>query len=276
MLDWIFPRLAGRFFRLCWVVALSFLSLPLLAEGCVKTVRWSTGHDPYAFKDESGAVRGLHMDLVREALRRMQCETQFVEMPWARALRELQTGRLDILPAAANTEERKAFALFSRPTNSARNILFVRRESEKKYRLGKLSDLMGTDFRLAVRRGASYGDEYDALLNQPQFLSRLTYVSSSTSGLQMMGAGRVEGLLADEMTGILGVQKMGLGQSVRPSELVTASDADFVAFSKATTDTVFVQNFNHALGAMMADGTYKKLLETYLPCPVSVEKLGCR
>jgi polar amino acid transport system substrate-binding protein len=267
--------MTGSFLRLAWLVALTFFWLPAIAGSCVKTVRWAVA-PPYSFKDQSGAIRGLHIDLAREALRRMNCETRYLDLPWARALHELEAGRLDILPGSADTHERATIALFSRPTNRARNVVFVRADSEKKYRLSKLADLTGTDFRLAVRHGASYGVEYDALLNQPQFKNRLTFVSSAMTALQMMAAGRVEGLVADELTGILGIQELGLGQVIHQSQLVTSSEADFMAFSRVTTDAAFVQRFNQALLAMQADGSYKKMLETYLPCTISMEKLGCR
>lgn len=256
-------------------MVLGVLSLPAPASACVKTVGWVVS-PPYSFKDETGAYRGLHVDLVKEALRRVGCETHFIDMPWARAWRELQTGQLDVLPGAANTPERQAFALFSKPTNSARNVVFVRGDGRKKYRFSKLADLIGTDFRLAVRRDASYGVEYDALVNKPPFSSHLTFVPSANSGLQMMAAGRMDGWIADELTGILTIAQMGLQKVIVRSDLITSEDADLVAFSKATTDAVLVQKFNDALGTMVADGSYRKLLERYLPCPVSVERLGCR
>ena len=257
------------------LLGLSSLSAQAAAVACVKTVGWVLT-PPYSLKDEGGGYRGLHVDLLREALHRMQCEAQFVDMPWARAWRELQTGQLDMLPGAANTPERQAFALFSRPTNSARNVVFVRLDVRKKYKFTKLADLVGTDFKLAVRRDASYGVEYDALVGKPQFSSHLTFVPSANSGLQMMAAGRLDGWVADELTGIMTIAQLGLQKVVVRSDLITSEEADLVAFSKASNDLVFVQRFNDALGTMVADGSYRKLLERYLPCPVSVEKLGCR
>jgi polar amino acid transport system substrate-binding protein len=267
--------MTGIVCRLGWAVAIACCVVPVMAQACVKTVRWSES-PPYAFKDSEGKLRGLHTELIREALRKMQCEPRFLEMPWARALHELQAGRLDMLPGAADTEQRKEFAWFSKPTNSARNVMLVRVDSRQKYRHARLADLIGTDFRLAVRRGATYGEEYDALLEQPQFASRLTFVASVKSGLQMMAAGRVEGMLVDELTGILAIAEMGLGKVAQRSGLVTSTEADLVAFSKATTDKAFVDQFNAALDTMAADGSYRKLLERYMPCSVSVEKLGCR
>jgi polar amino acid transport system substrate-binding protein len=265
--------------RLGWVVVLALALSPTLLQAqsnaCVKHVGLNLRH-PYSFKDVDGGFKGLHVDLVREALHRMQCEAQFVDIPWNRALRDLQSGQLDMLPGAADTPERQIYALFSKPTNRARNVLFVRLDSRKKYKLSKMADLIGTDFRLAVRRGAAYSDAYDALLENPQFLSHLTFVATGESGLQMMAAGRVDGRLGDELTGMLTIRYLGLDKLITRSKLVIADDSDLVAFSKVTNSLAFVQKFNAALGSMLADGSYKKVLERYMPCPVSVERLGCR
>lgn len=83
---------------------------------CVKTVRWSDDA-PYSFKLSSGEISGFNPDLIRAALKGMKCEANFVELPWARAVRELEQGRLDILPGSLRTPEREIFAYFSRPIN---------------------------------------------------------------------------------------------------------------------------------------------------------------
>ena len=259
------------------VIALA-LGTPLVharATACLKKVGLNL-REPYSGKDAAGAFRGLHVDVVREALRRMQCDAQFIDMPWNRALRDLQTGQLDMLPGAADTPERLVYALFSKPTNSARNVLFVRLKDRKTFKFSHIADLMGSDFRLAVRRGASYSDEYDALLANPQFSNRLTFVATGESGVQMMAAGRLDGWIADEITGIVTIAQMGLTREIGRSDVVLSEEGDLVAFSRATTGSAFVQRFNDALLSMAADGSFKKYLERYLPCTVSVEKRGCR
>ena len=257
-----------------WMLAL-LLSAGVQASACVKSVRW-VNTPPYAFKDAQGTIRGLHVDLAQEALGRLDCEARLVEMPWPRAMVELKLGRLDLLPGAANTPDRETFAYFSRPTNGARNVLFIPRTVERKYTLTKLADIIGTDFRLAVQRGSTYGNAYEALLTKPDFNARLTYVYSQESALRMMAAGRAEGYISDELSGLYAIDRLGLGRILQRSKIVTSKDADHIAFSKASNDTAFVKRFDQALGNMVTDGTYKQILERYLSCPVNVEKLGCQ
>ena len=262
-------------FRIAFWIMAFMLGTGVHAASCVKSLRWSD-MPPYAFKDAQGTIQGLHIDVAREALKRLGCEVRLVELPWARAILELERGRLDLLAGAANTKERESFAHFSRPTNSARTVVFLATTPRKHYSINRLADILGSDFRLAVRRGASYGDEYDALMGNPEFVKHLTVVTAPQSGMRMIAAGRVDGHLADEVGGLYIVRTLGLTAAIQRSSLVTYKDADHIAFSKATHDAAFVQRFNDTMRRMMDDGTYRRILEKYLSCPVSIEKLGCQ
>ena len=81
----------------CWCVsrvlrellAVSLLGLACLGSAnaqCVKTVRWYDDA-PYSFKSPDGKVIGLYADIARVALKGMNCDVRFVEMPWARVAR---------------------------------------------------------------------------------------------------------------------------------------------------------------------------------------------
>ena len=142
------------FFKVLRPVLLASLGLlPLLgAAQCIKTVRWYDDA-PFSFKGRDGQLRGANIELMRAILKTMRCDVKFVEMPWARALIELQAGRLDLLPGALYTPEREQFAYFSRPLNRSPNRLFMSAKAASRYRLSNLADIVGTRFRLGAQIG---------------------------------------------------------------------------------------------------------------------------
>ena len=125
---------------------------------CVNTVRWSDDA-PCSFKLPIGEISGFNSELIRAALTGLNCEARFVELLWARALRELEQGRLDILPGGLLTPEREKFAYFSRPVKSAAAT----------QRLRALTGIQETVFRLGAQIGVAYGADYDAPVNTPVF-----------------------------------------------------------------------------------------------------------
>jgi polar amino acid transport system substrate-binding protein len=261
-----------------WLSALACVAAyaaPAQAAQCIKTVRWYDDV-PYSFKDPKGEIRGFSADLVHEVLKRMGCATQFVEMPWARALLELEVGRLDLLPGALRKPERERFAWFSRPINRSPNVLFVHKKAAAIYSINKLSDLIGTNFRLGAQIGVTYGPEFEALSNNPEFMVRLTPLSLRKSAWKMMEVGRLDGIIADEVTALTELQEMGLSKEISKTSVVVSAEPAMVAISKQSVSEDFVKAFDRSLGSMLSDGKYREILERYVPCTTSVEALGCK
>lgn len=256
---------------LCLLLA---TSLPGLALACEKTVRWAND-PPYDMRGEDGKVHGATADLLREVLTRMGCQAIFVELPWARGLRNLEKGTLDILPGALVTPEREAFAYFSQPTNRSPNVLFVNRRVAERFAFDSLAQLSHSPFRLGIQIDVVYSSEYAALLKQPDFQKRTVAITERRSGWQMIKAGRLDGMIADEVTGLLELQQLGLSDDVVRSPLVVSEEPAAAAFSRKSTDLKFVSRFNQTLAKVIDDGTYVRLVQPHMPCPVSAAALGC-
>jgi polar amino acid transport system substrate-binding protein len=238
-------------------------------------VRWNDDA-PYSFAAPNGEVRGFNADLAREALQRVGCVARFVEMPWARALVELEAGRLDVLPGALRKPEREKFAYFSRPVNRSPNVLFIRKAAEAKYSLQKLGDVIGTDFRLGAQIGVTYGGDFEALSKRPEFTARITQLTARKSAWKMMEIGRLDGVIADEVTALAELQQLGLSRDIVKSGVVVATEPAAFALSKQSNTAEFVKAFDTSLGTILKDGKYKEIRELYVPCATSIVTLGCK
>lgn len=267
------PRLVYSWFRLIIVLLAGVMSAQ--AMSCTKSVRWESD-PPYDIQAEDGPVQGATADLLREILSRMGCQPRFVELPWARGLRNLQTGSLDMLPRALKTTEREAFALFSNPIHNSANVLFMSRQAAQDFSFQSLEELSHSTFRLGIQIGVVYGSEYAELLKQPQFRERTLPINDRRGAWLMLKAGRLDGLIADEVTGLLELQQLGLRGEIVRSSLVISEEPVRVAFSRRSTSQDFVERFNATLDDVLADGTYERIARRYLPCPVAAVDLGCR
>lgn len=247
---------------------------PVRGEECVKTVRWYDD-PPYAARSADGNVSGLNVELAREALHRMGCDMNLVEMPWARALLELENGRLDILPGALKTEERARYAHFSQPTNRSPNVLFLSKQAAGRYPLAELHDIVGTPFRLGAQIRVNYGPVYSQLQQDPAFQARLVPITQRRGAWKMLQLGRLDGLIADEVTALLELRQLGLSEAVVKTRVITSDEPAVFAFSKQRIGSDFVDRFNLVLDSMLADGSYQRILSRSLPCKVSVKNLGC-
>lgn len=260
---------------LAFVLTLTMTSVCSHAAECIKTVRWYDDA-PYSFQGPQGEIRGFDADLVRNVLERMQCTARFVEMPWARALLELEGGRLDILPGALRTPQREQFAHFSVPVNRSPNVLFISQSAAQRFRLNKLADIAATDFRLGAQIDVFYGEDYATQMKNPAFSKRVDTLTSRRSAWMMMELDRIDGLIADEVSALTELQQLGLSDRVKKTDIIISTEPATIAFSKRTIRSDFVQRFNAGFAEALADGSYKTIRERYIPCPVSLKTLGCK
>ncbi|WP_184590274.1 substrate-binding periplasmic protein [Pseudomonas nitroreducens] len=249
------------------LTCLAFLGLALLAAplaACEKTLRWDDD-PPFSMQLPDGRIGGLYVELNREVLERLGCQVRMVKLPWARALRELEQGRLDVLPGAFRKPEREVYAWFSGTVlPPSRNILFVRRDLPQRDSLQQLSDLPGSDFRLGAQIDVSYGEPYRQLMADPDFAARVFFNPSRSNLWHMVDKGRIDGIIADEHSGQYELQQLGLGGNIGPTPVVVSAESAEVAFSKRTQDEDFVRRYAQTLKMLVDEGEDRRILAHYV------------
>ncbi len=250
------------FYSTLFFLLLTFLPGTILA--CEKTLRWDDD-PPFSMRLPDGEVGGISIDLDRLVLQRLGCTTRLVKLPWARALKELEYGRLDVLPGAFRKPEREVYAYFSgKVLAPSRNILFMHRDALARWPISSLLELQGTSFRLGAQINVSYGDDYQQLMNHEAFASRVSFNSSRQNLWQMLDKRRIDGLIADEHSGVYEIHQLGLSEHIVPTAVVVSSEAAETAFSKETSTPEFVQRYAAVVQQLVADGSYARIVQTYL------------
>ncbi len=232
------------------------------APPCVKTLAWSDD-PPNTMRRPDGAVGGVEIDLHRELFQTLGCELRLVEMPFARALGELQVGRVDLIPATLARPERQGYALFSKPLLYLHNVLYVRAADVPRTQGRRLADLVDQGWRLGGQVGVVYGSEYAALMADPKRARQLERVPYRPSLWKMLDNRRVDGVLANQLTAQQELRQMGLAQRLVPTRIALPVESGGTAWSRRTTDEAFVQRFNEALAALRHSKRYAELLAPY-------------
>jgi len=225
-------------------------------------VRWNPD-PPYSMRNAAGSVVGLHVELVALTLERIGCRPIWVELPWARALVELQAGRLDILPGALRRPERESYAFWVEQHVTVPNRLYVAAARQPGLSsVRRLRDLPA--MRLGVQLGVVYGPEYAERLGDAAFRASLTQTSSRQSLWQMLDRGRVDGVLASEASARWELAELGLADRILPTGVVLSSEAAQVMFSRRSVDVALVQRYREAAEQLEANGTLARIAVRYL------------
>ncbi len=244
------------------LVSVLFFSASSYAD-CDISLRWDD--DPPYFMVQEGEVVGIDADLVREVMERLGCGLTLKKLPWARALLELRDGRVDMLSGAYRTPEREQYAYYSNVVGLVSpNILFIRRSDEAGFDPVGLRELLKSGFRLGAQINVSYSDEYNALVQNPDYEKNIQYVSRRESLWKMLARNRVDGVVASRLTGLYEIQALGLSGMITPSSMVVSNKPAFFVFSKASVSSEFVADFDRVLQAMVDDGTFAAIVNRYV------------
>jgi len=256
-------RLA-RWLAVLGLLLMACLAVPVrAAESCELRVRWA--EDPPYFIPVNGHVEGLLIEELTETLSRMGCKPVWVQLPWARALVELQEGRIDVVAGALRRPDREAYAWFVDRRSEARNRLYMRTADIA--RLGDATTLAAVfkaRLRLGVQIGVVYGPEYTELVKEPAFRALLTQASTRRSLWQMLDLGRVDGVLASEVNARWEVNELGLGPRLVATPVVLSPEPTYVMLSRRSVTPAQVEAFREAGEAMERDGTLRRITSRYL------------
>lgn len=242
---------------------------------CIKTVAWHHS-PPYSARDAAGQLQGADIDLLTLLLARLGCKPRFVEMPLQRALLELEAGRVDLRASTAHTRERERAMRFTRALDEHPNRLYIASSFPDRARIERLGQIIGTEFRLAVLPKASYGEEFEALRQDPAFAARLVPVSSQAAGWRMLLAGRVDGLIANDATAEPWLAEPGAAARVWRSEVVLRTSPSAIAMSRASVDADFASRLDRALADALARGDVRAIYQRHGLCAGDGGRQRCK
>lgn len=200
---------------------------------------------------------GLVSDLVQSALHRAGYTTVRSEVPWARALLGLRTGRYDVVISAWYSEERSEYAYFSQPylTNQVR---LVQRRG-RGIRFEQLADLY--KYRIAVARDFAYSPEFD----NDSRLYKLV-VADFAAGARMVQAQRLDLAVEDELVAryLFKGELAGISGDLEflPRPL-SESGLHILISHQHPEHRQIAEAFDQAIMAMRLDGSYARIFQQH-------------
>lgn len=260
------PSISRTYFIRRMIFALAIIGTGawnvLAQEECQVKIAWESW-EPFQYRDAGGKYIGIDIDMITAILEKMGCQYVFLEATWARAMLEIQHGRIHLAMGASKTPERETFAYFSTPYRQESFALFVRKGEAAKYQFANLKDMLSVPFRLGVTRGYYYGEEYAKLSATPEFQAILDEMTNDNLHYAKLVAHRIDGFLAEPMVSILELRKKGMSDQVEAHPLRLFSSDISVMFSKQLITPEFVQTFNRYLAELQANGTFEAILKKY-------------
>ena len=226
-------------------------------------VGWSSWH-PFSFRDEQQQLQGLDIDLLEAIFNRAGFHANYSEMPWARVLRELEFGTIQLTMSANQTAERNLYARFTLPYRNEETVLLIRRQDKGRWQeITQLSDLLSRpDFTIGLLRDFDYGTDFRTFMQSPQMQQRLLVRLKMEPLIKLLLAGRIQGVVMDPM----GLQQLNLA-GIPLDQLTTLLDIQqtpvHLMLSRRTTTLQQLQRLDEAIRTLLQSPEYGQILARY-------------
>ncbi|MGL6485916.1 substrate-binding periplasmic protein [Aeromonas hydrophila] len=226
-------------------------------------VGWSSWH-PFSFRDEQQQLQGLDIDLLEAIFNRAGFHANYSEMPWARVLRELEFGTIQLTMSANQTAERDLYARFTLPYRNEETVLLIRRQDKGRWQeITQLSDLLSRpDFTIGLLRDFDYGTDFRTFMQSPQMQQRLLVRLKMEPLIKLLLAGRIQGVVMDPM----GLQQLNLA-GIPLDQLTTLLDIQqtpvHLMLSRRTTTQQQLQRLDEAIRTLLQSPEYGQILARY-------------
>jgi polar amino acid transport system substrate-binding protein len=246
---------------LLWIVPSIGAAAPELP--CHLRVGWEP-YAPYTFADGDSQVTGADIDIIELVAQNIGCSMEFVELPWARILREIETGALDVSTSTSKTSERTKWAWFSNSYRETEMAIYVRKGESSSYRLSSLADIPGQRFRLGTIVDYFYGGDIARLFAEPAFSTWIEGAPDYRTNIVKLVNRRIDGYLVEDVT-VMEAELEGLGFSDRVERFplhVPGEKLHFM-FSKKRVDSLIIEQVDVELANMRADGRLQAIFDRY-------------
>ena len=224
-------------------------------EDGVLTVGSDIPFAPFEFR-EGGELTGFDVELVEEIASRLNLTTDWRDTAFDTIFTQLAAGRYDLVASATTiTPEREVQVNFTTPYYRAQQSLTV--NTEQTPDIQSVDDL-GEGHAVAVQTGTT-GEAWARENLEPNGVQVRSFPEAPDT-YTALEAGQVTGVIFDEPASVAEATK-------RPAlEVVEAIDTDEdYGFGVDPQNEELLDAIDEALQAMIDDGTYQQIYDSYFP-----------
>ncbi|HEX5079296.1 MAG TPA: transporter substrate-binding domain-containing protein [Geminicoccaceae bacterium] len=234
------------------------------AQPCTLRVGWEP-YAPFTFAGEDGEATGADIDLIKAIADEIGCAVETVELPWARIVKEVEQGTLDVSTSTSRTPERDQWALFSQPYRETEVAIYVRRGEVPRFALRELADVPAQRLRLGVIVDYYYGKALADAEADPAFAAWVDGAPDYATNIRKLVSDRIDGFLVEDVAVMQAeVERMGESERVERYPLRIPGEKLRFMFSRKTVDPALVAKVDAVVAQMRADGRLDAIRAKYL------------
>ena len=203
---------------------------------------------PYTFLNDKGVPDGFSVEIARAVATAMALELEIRADKWDQAMKELETGRIDLIPMMAYTPERDKIFDFSVPYAIGYDAIFIKKG---KTGLRSLKDLSGKTV-IVMNNDAAHSYLLRSGLSKKMSLK---LVDSLPEALKQLAAGKGDAAIMPKLVGMITVKDLKL-YDIEPSPLLIYEYNRPFSFAVKQGNQALIERLNQGLNIIKSTGQY--------------------
>lgn len=231
--------------------------------------------EPYQFNRPSAGgfeLVGMDVTLVKAFVRLLGMDVKYEEVPWKQHQLDLKAGTRDIAAGATYTDDRAKYAYFSIPYRYEENSLFTLQKPKKELNFSNIKEFLAQmrlqNYKLGIIKGFTYASpEINAFISDQANEDIIISSENTTSNLQALIRGSIDGFLADRVVGAAAILTNQLTNRADPIVMevpLHIKTSIHLMFSKKTISIDVVEKFNTLIANFVETDRYKTIVSYYL------------
>ncbi|MDY6822883.1 MAG: transporter substrate-binding domain-containing protein [Thermodesulfobacteriota bacterium] len=206
-------------------------------------------YPPFCMQDADGRATGFSVELLRAALRAMDCHVMFRTGQWTNVKKWLARGDVQVLPLVGRTPERDPVFDFTFPYMSLHGAIVVRKTTTG---IHDLDDLTGR--QVAVMKG----DNAEEFLRRKDRDITIKATTTFEATLRQLSEGRHDAVVIQRIVALRLLRETGIKNLKIINKPLNEFRQDF-CFAVREGDSDMLALLNEGLSLIMADGTFRHL-----------------
>jgi len=233
-------------------------------QTCQLTVGWEQWR-PFQFRDKTGTLTGLDVELTNAIFNDMKCKLSYIEMPWLRQKKALKRQEIDVIMSMVKENKMLAFSNMGQPFRKTTYRMFIDRvELSKLPTLTALEDLSTTSLRIGIVEFNSYQENYEKRLLSPQLSNNIIRLRNDLAVIRGLEQERLDGILVNQEFGYYYFKKRNmLDEFIALAHLSPPAFLSYIGFSKPIGTVDFISRFNQSLRNIRLSGEHQRIVDRY-------------
>lgn len=213
---------------------------------------------PYEF-EANGEIKGISVDIVDEAFKRMGYKVKKRILPFSRAIEMLKNGEIDMIPDVKNTIKYQEIGEFSKePIIITYTSLFVKSDSNIEYN-GNILDL--EPYKIGVVRDYTYGKEFDEAVKNN--ILKTEAVDDKLQNINKVLDNRLDMCIENRLVLLETLKATNNENKLKELTPEVNQTPVYAWFSKKKNHGKMIEEFDQKLRDIKQDGTFEKIYNSY-------------